>query len=122
MKYISNKFLLLLLIFTALLNLNINSADLDYVDSVNIRKAFFLNESNWNKYAVIEVHKFDQDNRIGLICKISNENYQLRFFTIQKDPKIFYSLGKIDYLLSKDKELLKAMFFYQNNEKFIFIL
>ena len=51
-----------------------------------------------------------------LSANFEKENYELRFYTLQKDPKIRYSLGRFDYQFSKDKELLKVMFFYQNNE------
>lgn len=117
-KYISKiKYLIILLLILPILPLSANM----YLDTVNIRKAFFLYEQNWNKF-VNKIHKkIDGDNKVGFICKIENGCYELLFYIANDGWDDFYSCGRMSYMFNKDKELLKVkVYFQKNNNSYLY--
>ena len=120
MKSILNKNILIFLpplfFFLLIFNHSIYSEDrIKYIDTVNLRKAFFLKEDNWDKFTKKINHKIDNNNRIGFICKIVNNNYEMHFYSEENVWNNIYSHGSISYKFNKNKELLKVKVYYQRN-------
>lgn len=119
MKYTLNKVIIFFFfIFISIFIIsNIKSKDisLDYTDTVNIRKAFFYTEENWDKYVNKVVKKIDNNNKIGFICNIDNDNYEMLFYPANNGWKDIYSFGRISYQFNKEKELLKVKVYFQSN-------
>jgi len=120
--FILNRLLILFIFFFQIIPFEIIADEnFDYIDSVNVRKRFFLNEQNWDLY-LNEKKIYDKfDNyKIGFICKKDQDNYILSFFPIQyetKDVSVYNYFGGISYLFDKDKNLLSVMVFYHHNDK-----
>ena len=63
------------------------------------------------------IKKIDNGKKIGFICNIDNDNYEMLFYPADNGWKDIYSYGRISYQFNKNKELLKVKVFYHANNK-----
>jgi hypothetical protein len=102
---------------------NVNTQKSNFNDTINIRRAFFNYEKNWDKFANKITNYEDRGNKIGLICKIDKENYEMLFFNAYKGWNYFNTYGRILYLFNKDKELLKVrVYFHESDNSYMLFL
>ncbi|MBN2545105.1 MAG: hypothetical protein JXB50_04850 [Spirochaetes bacterium] len=117
MKYILNKKIILLIFIILTLSntlLPAQSSNINiFVDSVNIRKQFFLDDKNWDLYKNIVIKKIDRGKRFFIITKIDQGNYEILFFAPESnDYTEKYSYGAFSYQFNPEKELLKVKVYY----------
>ena len=92
---------------------------LKYYDTVNARKAIFLDESEWIQYINKNI-LIDPINKIRFVCNIDNDKYEMRFYVEGQNNKDVYSFGRIDYQFDADKKLLKAkVYFHKANNSYL---
>src|SRR4030042_6688268 len=120
MKFILNKLLLIQFILLLFFNVILYSLEKNNYDTVNVRKAFFLYEKDWDKFINKNV-KIDNINKIGFFINLDNGRYEIRFFLASDDWKNIYSYGRFDYQFDIDKELLKVKVYLQkDNNSYIY--
>lgn len=97
MRFISNS------IFFILFSLNLFCIEYSLIDSVNIRKLFFYNENNWDKF-VNTIRTYD-NNTVGFICirNIPEEIEKTTFENILKN-------------LNDNDKLFLSNFYEENNK------
>ncbi len=119
-KYILNKLILIQIFLLFFFNVFLNSSEKNNYDTINVRKAFFLDEKDWDKY-INKNTKIDNVNKIGFLINIDNNNYEIRFYVASDDWKNIYSFGRFDYQFDLDKVLLKVkVYFQKENNSYIY--
>lgn len=111
-KYILNKLIIILFVLLFLFNFNLQSIEKNNYDTVNVRKAFFLYEKNWDKYIKNKRTILDSENKIAFGCTLKNGIYDIFFFVSPEDN----TYGRFQYKFDIDKELLEAAIFFQNDK------
>ncbi len=118
MRYILNKTCLFITIIFFKFLFNMSAADNitvknNFVDSVNIRKQFFLAEQNWDVYSDKVIKKIDRGSRFFIIIKKDHGNYEILIFAPESnDLTEKYSYGAFSYQFSAERELLKVKVYY----------
>jgi len=104
------------IIFLLFVTNDIYSIQQEWFDTVNIRKAFFEKETNWDKFLnEIKFYKLDQHRKVGFICKKDEDFYELMFYPVMDDPNQFHTFGRISYRFTSEKKLESVKLFYQKN-------
>jgi hypothetical protein len=115
-KYTFNKIKIIILFqifFVFFINVFLFSQDtVNNYDSVNVRKAFFLYEKDWEKYIKNKRIILDEKNQIAFGCKLENGIYNMYFF-VSKNNNFF---GTFQYRFNSYKELLEVAVFFQNDK------
>lgn len=112
-KFILNKLFFLILIQILFFNFFLFADNItNNYDSVNVRKAFFLYEKDWDKYINNKRILLDSDNQIAFGCTFKNNIYDMYFFVASNDN----SFGRFQYRFNRFKELLDVAVFFQNEK------
>lgn len=115
-KYILNKLLIIPFILLFFFSFILNSIEKNNYDTVNVRKAFFLYEKDWNKY-LNKNNKLDDVNKIGFVINTEKDKYEMKFYVAGDGWKKIYTFGQFDYQFDINKELLRVLVFFQNDDK-----
>lgn len=121
--YISNKFFLILIhlfVVSILFSLD-NKNDIQFIDSVNIRKQFFLND-NWASFTDQVLTKIDRGNKFIIIVKKDTDSYQLYFYSpINEDYLEKYNYGGFAYFFDKNRELQKVkVYIHHKHDSYLY--
>ncbi len=117
MKYLSARYLFIVLIFTSSL---LYSDGILEADTVNIRKVFFSKmEADWYKYAGKRLY-FEKEKTALYIDNDASGDWELRFYNSQKNFDDIYAFGRILYNFNEFKELQRVrVYIHRNNNSYI---
>lgn len=116
MRSISNKLLISLILILSLA-FALHSTDRGPgIDSVNVRKDFFYNEKNWEKYINKEVIKTVGDKKVCITAQAKNNLIAISFIPLKgATAQSASTYGRIDYIFTTSKKLLEVKVYFIEN-------